>query len=158
MKNRILITFVLTSILFINNTLAQTDTTIYTEEILISSAPDQHISKTNINGKVLLLENPHDGGAMFKNQIGFSIEKRGNYGMEPVFRGFKYSQLNVQIDGGVYSANACPNRMDPAISQISPEEIQKIEGLQKEFRNNISKYKSQTLIKREYERIMIEFS
>ncbi|MCK5776122.1 MAG: TonB-dependent receptor, partial [Bacteroidales bacterium] len=45
----------------------------------------------------------------------------------PVLRGFKYSQLNVQIDGGIHSASACPNRMDPAISQVSPEEIQKIE-------------------------------
>jgi len=47
--------------------------------------------------------------------------------MEPILRGFKYDQLNVQFDGGVHSANACPNRMDPAIAQISPEEIEKIE-------------------------------
>lgn len=106
---------------------AQTDTTIYMEEILVTAKADQNINKTNINGKVLEIENPHDGGAMFKNQVGFGVEKRGNYGMEPVLRGFKYSQLNVQIDGGVHSANACPNRMDPAISQISPEEIKKIE-------------------------------
>jgi len=45
--------------------------------------------------------------------------------MEPILRGFKYDQLNVQFDGGVHSANACPNRMDPAIAQISPEEIEK---------------------------------
>jgi hypothetical protein len=38
------------------------------------------------------------------------------------------------------------------------EEKKKIEDLQKEFRNNISKYKSQTLINKEFERIMIEFS
>ena len=113
--------------LFFSVGFAQTDTTIYMEEILVKAKVDQSINKTNINGKVLEIENPHDGGAMFKNQIGFGIEKRGNYGMEPVLRGFKYSQLNVQIDGGVHSANACPNRMDPAISQISPEEIQKVE-------------------------------
>ena len=46
----------------------------------------------------------------FTPGIGFGIEKRGNYGIEPVLRGFKYSQLNVQFDGGVHSANACPNR------------------------------------------------
>jgi len=97
------------------------------EEILVTADASNNLSRTNINGKVLELENPNDGGAMFKNQIGFSIEKKGNYGMEPVLRGFKYSQLNVQFDGGVHSANACPNRMDPAISQMSPEEVEKIE-------------------------------
>jgi iron complex outermembrane receptor protein len=118
---------VLAILLFLTKGNAQTDTTIYMEEILVTARSDQNINNNNINGKVLEIENPHDGGAMFKNQVGFGIEKRGNYGMEPVLRGFKYSQLNVQIDGGVHSANACPNRMDPAISQISPEEIQKIE-------------------------------
>jgi len=97
--------------------------TITMEEILVTANASNNLSRTNINGKVLELENPNDGGAMFKNQIGFSIEKRGNYGMEPVLRGFKYSQLNVQFDGGIHSANACPNRMDPAISQMSPEAL-----------------------------------
>ena len=106
---------------------AQRDTTIYMEEILIKAKTGHNINKKSINGQVLQIENPTDGGAIFKNQIGFGIEKRGNYGVEPVLRGFKYSQLNVQFDGGVHSANACPNRMDPTISQISPEEIQKIE-------------------------------
>lgn len=114
------------SLLFSISVFSQTDT-ITINEILITANRSDNIVKTNIYGTVLDIENPHDGGAMFKNQVGFSIEKKGNYGMEPVLRGFKYSQLNVQIDGGIHSANACPNRMDPAISQISPEEIDKIE-------------------------------
>ena len=113
-------------ILFFTDGFAQTDT-VYMDEILVSAKRSDDIIKTNINGKVLEIENPHDGGAMFKNQVGFGVEKRGNYGMEPVLRGFKYGQLNVQFDGGIHTANACPNRMDPAISQISPEEIEKIE-------------------------------
>ena len=113
-------------ILFYTNGFTQADT-VYMDEILISAKRSDDIIKTNINGKVLEIENPHDGGAMFRNQVGFGIEKRGNYGMEPILRGFKYGQLNVQFDGGIHSANACPNRMDPAISQISPEEIDKIE-------------------------------
>ncbi len=113
-------------ILFYTDGFTQADT-VYMDEILISAKRSDDIIKTNINGKVLEIENPHDGGAMFRNQVGFGIEKRGNYGMEPILRGFKYGQLNVQFDGGTHSANACPNRMDPAISQISPEEIDKIE-------------------------------
>lgn len=38
------------------------------------------------------------------------------------------------------------------------EEIEKLENLQKNFLSNIWKYDSQTLINKEYERIMIEFS
>jgi hypothetical protein len=41
---------------------------------------------------------------------------------------------------------------------FSKEEIEKLENLQKDFIGHISKYDSQTLINKEYERIMIEFS
>lgn len=44
------------------------------------------------------------------------------------------------------------------IDIFNKEEIEKLEILQKEFINNIWKYDSQTLINKEYERIMIEFS
>ena len=107
-----------------DNIYCQTDTITMNEILVISSKTG---NQSNINGKTIEIENPVDGGAVFKNQVGFSIEKRGNYGMEPVLRGFKYTQLNIIIDGGTRSSNACPNRMDPAISQIAPEEIEKIE-------------------------------
>ncbi len=41
---------------------------------------------------------------------------------------------------------------------FSPEEQAKLQDLQAKFIKNISKYDSQTLINKEYERIMIEFS
>lgn len=41
---------------------------------------------------------------------------------------------------------------------FTAEENQKLENLQKEFIKNFSKYNSQTLINKEFERIMIEFS
>ena len=41
---------------------------------------------------------------------------------------------------------------------FTKQEIEKLENLQKCFTKNISKYNSQTLINKEYERIMIEFS
>lgn len=41
---------------------------------------------------------------------------------------------------------------------FTPGEREKLDGLQKEFVRNFSQYDSQTLINKEYERIMIEFS
>ncbi len=101
--------------------------TLNLDEILITGSKKKSINRKDINGKILELQNPHDGGELFINQPGFGIVKKGNYAMEPVLRGFKYRQLNIQFDGGVHSTNACPNRMDPAISQISVEDIQRIE-------------------------------
>ena len=101
--------------------------TLNLDEILIKGNKAKAISRKDINGKILALQNPHDGGEIFINQPGFGVLKKGNYAMEPVLRGFKYGQLNVQFDGGVHSVNACPNRMDPAISQISVEDIERVE-------------------------------
>ncbi len=33
-------------------------------------------------------------------------------------RGFKYEQLNIVIDEAAHAVNACPSRMDPAVSQV----------------------------------------
>ncbi len=114
-------------VLFAGNKLRAQNDTIYLEEILVTEKRTDKLLKTNISAESVKLQNVHDVGEMFKTQPGFGVIKRGNYAMEPVLRGFKYEQLNVQIDGGTKTSNACPNRMDPAISQISPEEIEKVE-------------------------------
>ena len=114
------------AILFTSSIWAQTDT-INMEEILVTGKQEDKLLQTNISAETIKLQDVHDVGEMFKNQPGFGVAKRGNYAMEPVLRGFKYEQFNVQIDGGTKSSNACPNRMDPAISQVSPEEVEKAE-------------------------------
>ncbi len=101
--------------------------TLNIEEILITAKKVKNGVETPVYGETIHLLNPHDGGEIFKFTPGFSVVKKGNYAMEPVLRGYKFEQLNVQFDGGVHSTNACPNRMDPAISQISIEEIEKVE-------------------------------
>ena len=56
----------------------------------------------------------HDGAAILNQAPAFnSIRKSGNYGFDPVFRGFKYDQLNVVLNGAQSATAACPNRMDP---------------------------------------------
>ncbi len=58
-----------------------------------------------------------------------AIRKGGNYGFDPVFRGFKYDQLNVVLGGAQGATAACPNRMDPPTSQMAPNMIDRIEIL-----------------------------
>lgn len=72
----------------------------------------------------------HDAGDFLSQLPGVAvIRKSGNYGFDPVLRGFKYDQLNLVIDG-VQSANAaCPNRMDPPASQVPMHRIAKVEVL-----------------------------
>jgi iron complex outermembrane receptor protein len=103
------------------------DTTINIEAIVIEAQSSTTLQKTIINSKSIPIEDIHDVAEIFVNEPGFGIIKRGNYAMEPVMRGYKYEQLNVIYNGGATSSNACPNRMDPAISQVSPEDIEKVE-------------------------------
>lgn len=70
----------------------------------------------------------HDGGDILNSIEGFSsIRKSGAYGFDPVFRGFKYDQLNIIINGAQTATAACPNRMDPPSSQVAPNMISHIE-------------------------------
>lgn len=70
---------------------------------------------------------PKNVADLFNNINGFSVIKRGNYAIDPSFRGSQYEQLNIQYDGGTKAMHACPNRMDPITTHIIPEEISKIE-------------------------------
>ncbi|MEN8125239.1 MAG: TonB-dependent receptor [Bacteroidota bacterium] len=76
---------------------------------------------------------PRNVSDLFKDIPGFGIQKRGAYASEPVFRAFKYEQLNIQYDGGMKILNACPNRMDPITTHVIPEEIEKIEVIRGPF-------------------------
>ena len=66
-------------------------------------------------------------GLFLKSQPGFGAIRRGGYAIDPVMRGFKYEQLNVQYDGGIKVSHACPNRMDPVTSHIRAQDLEKIE-------------------------------
>jgi iron complex outermembrane receptor protein len=72
----------------------------------------------------------HDGGSLLESVPGISsIRKSGAYGFDPVLRGFKYDQINLVLDGIQTASAACPNRMDPAASQIPINMISQAEVL-----------------------------
>ncbi len=68
----------------------------------------------------------HDAGRFLETIPEFSgVKKAANFATDPVLRGFKYEQLNIVIDGAANAINACPSRMDPAISQINMNMIER---------------------------------
>lgn len=72
----------------------------------------------------------HDGAAVLEQNPAInSIRKGGNYGFDPVFRGFKYEQLNIVLNGAQGATAACPNRMDPPTSQMAPNMLERVEVL-----------------------------
>jgi len=72
----------------------------------------------------------HDAASILNQTPAFnSIRKGGAYGFDPVFRGFKYDQLNIVLNGAQSATAACPNRMDPPTSQMAPNMMDRIEIL-----------------------------
>ncbi len=72
----------------------------------------------------------HDAAAVLNDIPSFnSIRKGGNYGFDVVFRGFKYEQLNIVLNGAQSATAACPNRMDPPTSQMAPNMMERIDVL-----------------------------
>jgi iron complex outermembrane receptor protein len=107
---------------------------IYLNEIIVSTNPLQDISQSKVvNDTSKRISQPRSVGHLFKDIKGFGISKRGAYASEPVFRSFRYEQLNIQYDGGMKVLNACPNRMDPITTHVIPEEIEKIEIIKGPF-------------------------
>lgn len=70
-----------------------------------------------------------DIGTYIRSIPNVSGIRKGGSTVDPVVRGFKYSQLNVQVDGGQKIEGGCPNRMDPAASHVEIEDLQSLEIL-----------------------------
>ena len=70
----------------------------------------------------------HDAGQVLQQIPGFSaVRKSGAFAFDPVFRGFKFDQLNILTNGGLTTLAACPSRMDPPTTQVLISQVEKIE-------------------------------
>lgn len=68
-----------------------------------------------------------DLGEILRTEPNVSGIRRGGFAVDPVVRGFRYSQLNVHLDDGIHIEGGCPNRMDPVMSHINNEDIERVE-------------------------------
>lgn len=110
-----------------NQTITLQPAQIELNEIIVAAPLDDISQSEVIVDQLKRVTQPRSVGDLFKDIKGFGIVKRGAYASEPVFRSFKYEQLNIQYDGGMKILNACPNRMDPITTHVIPEEVDKIE-------------------------------
>lgn len=67
-----------------------------------------------------------DVGGLLRSIPNVSGIKKGAAGVDPVVRGFKYSQLNVLLNGAIKIEGGCPNRMDPTASHVAVNDVLKV--------------------------------
>ncbi|CUT03218.1 TonB-dependent receptor [Candidatus Chrysopegis kryptomonas] len=99
------------------------------EEIVVLGRPAETYNQAEIGGREIMKKAPRDLGDFVRNFSNTSAIKKGGYALDPVVRGTKFDQINVQIDNGVKIEAACPNRMDPPTSHVQAEDLEKIEIL-----------------------------
>ncbi len=80
-----------------------------------------------VSAEMMERDGARDLGDYLRSMPNVSAVRKGGTQLDPVIRGFKFSQLNVQLNNGHYIEGGCPNRMDPTMAHIETEEIQRIE-------------------------------
>jgi len=106
---------------------------IIAEEIIVRGSPVGSYPQSDLVMRHGVVQSPKDVGEFVQNVPNVSGVRRGGYGFDPVIRGFRYDQLNVQIDGGARVEGACPSRMDPPASHVASGDLEKIEVLKGPF-------------------------
>jgi len=106
----------------------EADTVIKLPAITISDSLIIHMTpRSIIAGDLFEKTNVADVGEILRGEPNISGIRRGGYAIDPVVRGFRYSQLNIFLDEGIHIEGGCPNRMDPVLSHVEPELINRIE-------------------------------
>jgi len=104
-----------------------------TVEITDSLIKRKFFIASEISAKTLQSESTRDIGDYLRSVPNVSGIRKGGSAIDPVIRGFKFSQLNVVLDGGIKIENGCPNRMDPVSSHVEAEDIENIDVVKGPF-------------------------
>ena len=78
---------------------------------------------SQVSKEIMQSEPSRDVGDYMRSIPNVGGIRKGGASIDPVVRGFKFSQLNVVLDGGMKIENGCPNRMDPVSSHVEIEEL-----------------------------------
>jgi len=102
-------------------------------EIRDSAIEKQPYQLEMINQNNISAAPSKDVGILLRTVPNVSGIRKGGIGIDPVVRGFKYSQINTQVNHGMKIEGGCPNRMDPAVAHIDVDDINKLEVIKGPF-------------------------
>jgi iron complex outermembrane receptor protein len=108
------------------------DTVRLKEVVIMGTSPSYNINSVILKSDLEQLP-IRDIGDYLRAIPNVSGVRKGGTGIDPVMRGFRFSQLNVILDGGINVEGGCPSRMDPVTSHVEPEEIERIEVIKGPF-------------------------
>lgn len=94
---------------------------------VIESSLQNNLPVSKITASQIELLPVNDLGELLRRESNISGIRRGGYAVDPVIRGYRYSQINIFLDDGIHIEGGCPNRMDPVLSHIEPELIRQVE-------------------------------
>ncbi len=102
-------------------------------DIVGAELPEQAFTINNLERIEIGVLPARDIGDVMRNIPNVNGVRKGGAVLDPVIRGFKYSQLNVQVNGGQKIEGGCPNRMDPATAHIDVDDIRSLEVIKGPF-------------------------
>lgn len=106
----------------VTDTIVQLPEVIITDSALQKNIPVIHLEKRSID-----LNISPDLGSILRRESNVSGIRRGGYAIDPVVRGYRYSQIRVILDEGIHIEGGCPNRMDPVLSHLNPDVVKRLE-------------------------------
>lgn len=101
--------------------------TLMLQEVEIIGANKKGFPEILIKSPRIEFSPVRDIGDFLRNEPNVAGIRKGGVSIDPVVRGFKYSQVTVLLNNGVKIEGGCPNRMDPVASHVESENIDKIE-------------------------------
>ncbi len=94
---------------------------------IFDKAPPPIYKTTIIQGKDLVNGHEVDMGEFLRTIPNVNGIRRGGYAIDPVIRGLRFGQVRIFLDDGTQIEGGCPNRMDPVLTRIEPEDIHSLE-------------------------------
>ncbi len=95
-------------------------------EIIGETSGNISYSIEKITTNQLRETNITDLGSLMREEPNVGGIKKGATGIDPVIRGFKYSQVVIQLNDGIKIEGGCPNRMDPTASHVNINDVSSI--------------------------------
>ncbi len=99
------------------------------EGVEIIGIPEDHLpyNRSRITAETIQKMPARDIGDFLRSEPNISGVRKGATNIDPVIRGMKAGQLNVQANSGHKIEGGCPNRMDPATSHFDSNDITGLE-------------------------------